>query len=66
MITSDKFIALNPGYFESYVLAGEYYAAIGDSEKALHFYNYALNKEFEKKSQKEEVLDKIQSLQNNQ
>jgi len=60
-----KFIALNPGYFESYVLAGDYYAATGDSEKALHFYNYALNKDFEKKSQKEEVLDKIQSLQNN-
>jgi len=60
----NKFIALNPGYFESYVLAGEYYAAIGDSEKALHFYNYALHKEFEKDSQKEEVLDKIQSLQN--
>jgi predicted choloylglycine hydrolase len=60
-----KFIALNPGYFESYKLAGDYYAAIGDSEKALHYYNYALNKDFEKKSQKEEVLDKIQSLQKN-
>jgi tetratricopeptide (TPR) repeat protein len=60
-----KFIALNPGYFESYKLAGDYYAAIGDSEKALHYYNYALNKDFEKKSQKEEVLDKVQSLQKN-
>ena len=58
-----KFIALNPGYFESYVLAGNYYAAIGDSEKALHFFNYALHKEFEKESQRQDVLEKIQTLQ---
>jgi hypothetical protein len=49
------FIALNPAYFESYVLAGDYYMAIRDTEKALHYYTMSQSKEFEKKEQEQEL-----------
>lgn len=60
----DYFIALNPGYFESYVLAADYYFATGNSQKALQLYTKSLSKEFEKTSQRLEVEEKIQSIEN--
>ncbi|MCB2206734.1 MAG: C45 family peptidase [Bacteroidetes bacterium] len=60
----DYFIALNPGYFESYVLAADYYFATGNSEKALQLYTKSRSKEFEKTSQRMEVEEKIQEIEN--
>lgn len=60
----DYFIALNPGYFESYVLAADYYQSIGNTEKALQLYSKSLNKEFEKTSQRQKVEEKIQAIEN--
>ena len=58
----NSFIALNPAYFESYVLAGDYYFVRENKDKALHFYTLSLSKEFEKEEQKQAVLDKIKDI----
>jgi len=54
-----SFISLNPDYFQGYVLAGDYYSAMDSTEKALRFYKFSLTKEFEKKSQRDKVGEKI-------
>ncbi len=60
--TIKNFIALNPDYFQGYVLAGDYFMSLNDNEKALQFYNFSLKKEFEKSSQRKEVEEKIEQL----
>jgi predicted choloylglycine hydrolase len=56
------YIALNPNYFSGYALAGDYYRAIGQTEKALNFYKFSLTKEFEKTVQRAEIEVKINQL----
>jgi hypothetical protein len=46
------------------VLAADYYFATGNSQKALQLYTKSLSKEFEKTSQRLEVEEKIQSIEN--
>lgn len=60
----DYFIALNPGYFESYILVADYFLAMGNSEKAWQFYTTSLSKEFEQSSQRQEVIEKIEEIKN--
>ena len=57
-----SFISLNPDYFQGYVLAGDYYSAMDSTKKALRFYKFSLTKEFEKKSQRDKVGEKIKEL----
>jgi hypothetical protein len=61
----NSFIALNPGYFEAYVLAGDYFMVMGNTEKALHYFKLSLSKEFERKDQEREVFEKIKSIKKN-
>ena len=59
-----NYISLNPGYYKSYVIAGDYYAAIDSTAKAERFYKFSMTKEFEKNSQRQETENKIKNLQN--
>ncbi len=54
---------LNPDYYLGYVLAGDYFTSVDSTEKALAFYLFSLNKEFEKYSQRQKVKEKIKKLQ---
>lgn len=58
----ETFCKLNPGYYLGYELAGDYYAAIGNTEKAIRFYNFSLTKEVEKTSQKEVIDENISQI----
>ena len=58
------FIALNPEYYQGYVLAGDYYLALDNREKAMQFYTHSLTKEFEKNSLRDEIEKKLLKLKN--
>jgi hypothetical protein len=57
-----EFIGQNVDYFEGYVLAGDYYSSLDSTSRALAFYEFALQKEFEKLSQRRKVKKKISAL----
>jgi hypothetical protein len=56
------FIGQNINYYEGYVLAGDYYSSLDSTSRALAFYEFALQKEFEKLSQRRKVEEKISAL----
>ena len=56
------FVKLNPEYYQSYVLAGDYYVSIDSMDRALAFYRFSLSKEFEKLTQRKEVEEKISKI----
>jgi isopenicillin-N N-acyltransferase like protein len=58
----ESYLGLNPDYFAGYALAGDYYAAIGDPQKGISFYEFALTKEVEKTEQRKEIEEKIMQL----
>ena len=58
----DSLIVLNPDYFEAYLLAGEYYEARDETEKAKAYYRQSLDKEFANSAEKEKVEEKIKKL----
>ncbi len=53
-------INANPEYYNVYKLAGDYYYALGDKEKAKGFYKLSLDKEFENTLSREEVKKRLQ------
>jgi hypothetical protein len=56
------FISQNSNYFEGYVLAGDYYLSQDSTSRARAFYEFALQKEFEKLSQRRKVEEKLSAL----
>ena len=52
-------INANPNYYNVYKLSGDYYYALGDKEKAKGFYKLSLDKVYENRSDREEVLKRI-------
>ena len=52
-------INANPQYYLSYKLAGDYFYALGDKEKANGFYKMSLDKEFENQQVKDKVLKRL-------
>ncbi len=52
-------INANPQYYYSYKLAGDYFYAMGDKQKADGFYKMSLDKEYENNWTKEEVLKRL-------
>lgn len=56
------FTLSNPDYYQGYVLAGNYFMAIGDKDKALQFYRFSLKKVFEKSPQRRAIEDKVNEL----
>jgi hypothetical protein len=58
----ESYVKLNPDYFAGYVVAGDYYKAIGNPQKAISFYEVSLTKEVEKTEQQEVIKEKIMQL----
>ena len=52
-------INANPEYYYAYKLAGDYYYALDDKEKAKGFYKLSLDKEYENTLSKNEVLKRL-------
>jgi len=59
-----KFVSVNPNYYQTHLLLGNYYNAIGKAQKAIEYYKNALNKDIayqEDKSYIEAQINKIKS-----
>jgi len=61
----DEFIKSNPEYFYTYEVAGDYYNLLGDVEKTIDFYNFALEKEVASESERKKILNKLEELNGN-
>jgi len=61
----DKFIESNPEYYYTYEFVGDYYHLLGDIEKTIYFYNFALEKEISSKSERKRILKKLEELNGN-
>ncbi|MCF6169778.1 MAG: C45 family peptidase [Bacteroidales bacterium] len=57
-----QFTRLNPGYFEGFMLAGNYYYNLGEYEKAKRFYTVAMGKEFENLAFQRMVRNRLKEL----
>ena len=60
--TITTFINLNPEYYETYFLLGNYFADKNDKEQALKYYNSALTKEVTTVQDKEAIAKSIMKL----
>lgn len=58
----DSFIGCNPNYYQSWVIAGDYYSVQNNNRKALAYYEQALTKEFENTKDKKSVKDKVKNI----
>ncbi|MEI9944628.1 MAG: C45 family peptidase [Chitinophagaceae bacterium] len=63
-INVDSLVATNPGYYHTYVLAGDYCYDHKQFEKALYFYQQALTKVIATKKEKDHIDDRIKKLKN--
>ncbi len=59
----NDFVKLNPEYYYAYMLTGDYYSIIGNSEKALAYYRIALTKELETKQNETELRERIKEAE---
>ncbi len=55
----ENFVQLNPDYYQGYVLAGNYFYAIGDTANAKNYYHQALSKEMENTATREMVEKRL-------
>jgi isopenicillin-N N-acyltransferase-like protein len=58
----EAFVGLNPEYYEGYVLAGDYFGAMGNGDLSKYYYRKAMEKEFEDPGRKVSVEEKINEL----
>lgn len=61
-INPDSLVASNPGYYHTYVLAGDYLYKRKQYQKALYFYQQALTKVIATKKEKDHILDRIEKI----
>lgn len=61
-INTDSLIADNPGFFNTYVLAGNYLCKHQEYKKALNFYQLALTKEIPTAQEKNKILNRIKRI----
>ncbi len=57
-----QFTSLNPGYFEGFMLAGDYYYGFQEYEKAKKFYQVSLSKEFENLALRRIIRDRVKEI----
>jgi hypothetical protein len=57
-----NFISLNPEYYQGYVLAANYFYAIGDTSLSRKYYQTSLTKEMENKATEELVKARLEEL----
>jgi isopenicillin-N N-acyltransferase-like protein len=61
-INADSLIATNPGFFNTYVLAGNYLCKHGEYKKALNLYELALTKEIATTKEKDQINKRIKRV----
>ena len=59
------FISANPAYYETYRLLGNYYLALGNNEKAIKFYEFALTKEIAYQEDRLFMENRIKEIRSN-
>jgi isopenicillin-N N-acyltransferase-like protein len=57
-----QFVSLNPEYYRTYELAGDYFAGAGDKDKSADFYNFALLKEVSSAAERTKIYNKLSKL----
>jgi predicted choloylglycine hydrolase len=57
-----RFVSLNPEYYQTYDLAGDYFSAIGDKDQSADFYNFALSKEISSAAERTNINNKLSRL----
>jgi predicted choloylglycine hydrolase len=57
-----QFTSLNSDYFESYMLAGDYFYGFSEYEKAKKFYQVAMSKEFENLALERIVRERVKEI----
>jgi len=57
----ESFIMLNPDYYHTYELLGDYFKQAGDKPKAKEMYILALNKEIPYLSDRNSIVKKLNS-----
>ena len=60
--TLELFTKLNPCYYETYELLGDYYKSLDAREKAMDYYQEALKREIPNIYQQENIMDKITEI----
>lgn len=58
----EHFNLLNPEYYYTWELAGDYFAGIGDKAKSADFYNFALSKEVSSATERKNIINKLSKL----
>jgi isopenicillin-N N-acyltransferase like protein len=58
----EQFVSLNPNYFHTYELTGDYFAGTGDKVKSADFYNFAISKEISSATERTNIIDKLSKL----
>ena len=61
-INADSLVATNPGFYNAYVLAGDYLYKKDQFEKALNFYKLALSKEIATKKEEDHIRSRINKI----
>ena len=61
-INTDSLIAINPEFYNSYVLAGNYLGKHKEYKKALAMFQLALTKEIATEKEKNQILDRIKKV----
>jgi len=61
----EKLIKSNPEYYNTYVVAGDYYNQLGNIDKTIDFYNFAIEKEISSESERNRILKKLEELNGN-
>lgn len=59
-----EFIKVNPEYYQSYVLAADYFFSNNNNDKAEEYYKSALTKEFENTTTRDYVEERIAEINN--
>jgi predicted choloylglycine hydrolase len=58
----EEFVLLNPEYYHTYELAGDYFAGTEDKIKSADFYNLALSKEVSSATERTNIIHKLRKL----
>ncbi len=58
----EKFVSVNPDYYHTYELTGDYFAGTGDKVKSADFYNFALSKEVSSAAERTKINNKLSKL----
>lgn len=61
-INTDSLLSINPEFYHTYVLAGNYLCKHKEYEKALKLYELALTKEIATAKEKDQILDRIKKV----